>query len=47
MVKQRVSFALDLVDRVVFMTRGEITACEDATTLCGDPDAVSRHLGFG
>lgn len=46
LVEQQVAFALDLVDRVVVLERGEVVHSSDAAAARDDSRALRRALGF-
>lgn len=46
LVEQNLQFALDLVDRVVVMSRGRIVAAATADEVRADADLITRHLAI-
>ncbi len=46
LVEQRVTFALQVADRVAFMVRGEVVETLDGDLVRSNPGMVTRHLGL-
>jgi branched-chain amino acid transport system ATP-binding protein len=47
LVEQKLRFAMDLVDTVHVMVRGQLTSTVTADEFRASPDAILRDLGFG
>lgn len=46
LIEQRVTFAVNIADRVAFMERGEIVETVDGDEVRSDPASVARNLGL-